>query len=174
MTDSIAKEIHSAIRDGKTNLAISLLEKNKEQGILQFMSPFGTWLHDAASYGRLELVKYLLQVGVDMNLKGGVLGGNALNSAVSGGFIDVVDYLLKNAAEMDVSNSEYNPLFSAIYKGNLPIVKLLITHGIDFKYTYERNLNSKIDYIDAESFAIERGENKIAEYLHTKNTSKNR
>ena len=149
-------------------MAINLLDSNQSPGILLYKSPFGTWLHDAASYGRLGLVKYLIDVGIDINLKGGTLGGNALNAAVSAESLSVVNLLIENGAEMDISNSENNPLFSAILKNNLTLVKKLIDHGIDFRHIYERNLSPKIEHIDAEAFAIERGNNDIAQYIHSK------
>ena len=40
--------------------------------------------------------------------------------------IDIINYLLDLNIEMIIEESEYNPLFTAIYVGNLTIVKILI------------------------------------------------
>ena len=63
---------------------------------------------------------------------------------------------------MDVDLSERNPLFSAIQEGSLPIVRLLIEGGIDYQLKYN---NGTFADMDAEAFAIERGELEIAAYL---------
>lgn len=125
-------------------------------------TPFGAWLHVAASVGSVEMVKELLDLGVDINARGGTLGGNALNYAASNGHMEVVKYLLSCGAEMDVSEPERNPLFSAIYGGHIEIVNLLIENGIDIhvKYTGESMKN-----MDALAFAQERGQAEIAALL---------
>ncbi|MGX2712997.1 ankyrin repeat domain-containing protein [Acinetobacter baumannii] len=161
---SIAREIHYAIRDGDIDLAIKLLNSNEEQGILRYKTPFGTWLHDASAYGRQILVEYLVNKGVDINERGGVLGGNALNEAVKNQHIDIINYLLDLNIEMIVEESEHNPLFTAIYVGSLTIVKILIFRGIDYKVSYTGDY---MNNMDAEAFALERGEKEIASYLHS-------
>lgn len=132
--------------------------------LMSIDTPFGTWLHVAASSGALEVVKYLVLRGLDPNKKGGTFGGNILNTAASSGHIDITEYLLSlNNVDMDISEPERNPLFGSIIKGNLDIVKILIENGIDYKASYT---GEYMNNMDAEKFALERGEKEIADYLH--------
>ena len=61
-----------------------------------------------------------------------------------------------------VSNAERNPLFAAVYKGHLDIVKLLVNSGIDYKATYAIG---SIDKCDAYEYARQYGRTEIANYL---------
>lgn len=79
----IAKNIHSAIRDGNNELAIKLLKDHRHLGILNFKTPFGTWLHDAALHNRKNIIIYLMSAGIDIDEQGGPFGGNALSEAVN-------------------------------------------------------------------------------------------
>lgn len=161
---SIAREIHSAIKGNDIDLAIKLLNANEKLGILSYKTPLGTWLHDASAHGHQILVEYLVNKGVDINERGGILGGNALNEAIKNQYIDLINYLLDLNVEMIIDESEYNPLFTAIYVGNLTIVKILIFRGIDYKISY---MSDYMNNMDAEAFALERGEKEIASYLNS-------
>ncbi|OBL61088.1 ankyrin repeat domain-containing protein [Acinetobacter baumannii] len=46
-------------------------------------------MHDASAHGRPILLEYLVNKGADINERGGVLGGNALNEAVKNQHIDI-------------------------------------------------------------------------------------
>lgn len=159
----LAKEIRSAIKNGKIEMVENLIGDNAD--ILNIMTVFGTWLHVAASHGQLEIAKLLIKLGADVNKKGGVFGGSALIEAVSDGHIEIVKLLLLSGAELDVSEPERNPLFGAIYGGHLDIVKLLVEHGIDIKVIYN---GTSMRNMDAIAFAIERGQNEIADLLKNK------
>ena len=157
---SLAKEIRSAIKNGKIEIVENLIGVNTD--ILNSMTPFGTWLHVAASQGQLEIAKLLIKLGADVNIKGGVFGGSALKEAASDGHIEIVKLLLLSGAELDVSEPERNPLFGAIYGGHLDIVKLLVEHGIDIHILYN---GTSMRNMDAIAFATELGQNEIADLL---------
>lgn len=161
---SIAKEVHYAIKGNDIDLAIKLLNANEKLGILSYKTPFGTCLHDASTHGYQILVEYLVSKGVNINERGGILGGNALNEAVKNQHIDLINYLLDLNIEMVIEESEHNPLFTAIYVGNLTIVKILIFRGIDYKISYTSDY---MNNMDAEAFALERGEKEISSYLNS-------
>ena len=156
----LAKEIRSAIKNGKIEMVENLISVNTD--ILNIMTPFGTWLHVTASEGQLEIAKLLIKLGADVNKKGGVFDACALKEAASGGHIDIVKLLLSSGAELDVSEPERNPLFGAIYGGHLEIAKLLVEHGIDIHVLYN---GSSMRNMDAVAFAIELGQNEIADFL---------
>lgn len=156
----IVNEMLDAIEEDDIERVMELL--GSDVGCLNMMTPFGTWLHIAASEGKLEIVKKLIGLGIDINRRGGTFGGGAINIAASEGYIEIVKYLLSCGAEMDVSEPERNPLFAAIYGGHKDIVELLINNGIDIsvKYTGKNMTN-----MDAYDFAIERGQREIAAFL---------
>jgi len=160
----IAKNIHSAIRDGNNELAIKLLKDHRHLGILNFKTPFGTWLHDAALHNRKDIIIYLMSAGIDIDEQGGPFGGNALSEAVNKKNLEIIEYLLSLNIEIITSDSRKNPLFTAIYRGNLDIVKILINHGVNYKVAYTGDYAQNLD---AEAFALERGEKEIANYLHS-------
>ncbi|MED4634698.1 suppressor of fused domain protein [Peribacillus frigoritolerans] len=156
----VAKEIRSAIKKGNIEKVVELIGSNAEH--LNMMTPFGTWLHVAASRGELNIVKKLIELGSNINVLGGVYGGGALNEAASAGHIDIVSYLLSCRADMDVSEPERNPLFGAISNGHVDIAKLLIESGIDTEVKYS---GESMKDMDALTFAREQGQEEIVKLL---------
>ncbi|NMD71596.1 ankyrin repeat domain-containing protein [Bacillus sp. DNRA2] len=159
----IAKDIRAAIKNGQLETLRNLLEKEPE--MLIWMTPFGTWLHVAASHGHLEIIKYLINTGIDVNAQGGTFSTNALERAATKGNIDIVEYLINQNIEVDTSEPDRNPLFAAIYGGHFEIVKLLVENQIDISIKYS---GENMKDMDAYAFAFERGQTKIAEYLKQK------
>jgi uncharacterized protein len=145
----MTKAIRDAIKGGHLNKVRDLLEKNPE--MLTWITPFGTWLHVATAYGHLEIVQYLIRAGIDVNAQGGTFSTNALERAAAKGHID--------------SEPDRNPLFAAIYNGHFEMVKLLVENHINISITYS---GENIKEMDAYTFAIERGQIEIAEYLKGK------
>lgn len=158
--DKLSLEIEEAIESEDITELDRLFGTYNEA--LKLNTPFGSWLHIAASDGKLEVIKKLLDLGIDINIKGGIYGGTPLNEAASEGQVEVVDYLLKRGAEIETIKSECNPLFSAIVEGSVEIVKLLVSTGMDIHLKYN---GTNMKNMDALSFAELRGEKKIAEIL---------
>jgi hypothetical protein len=153
-------EMRAAIKRGDLEEFSRYYEENV--ALRDAKSTFGTWLHMAASYGHMHIVSFLVQRGCDIDINAGIRGGSPLNDAASEGRLDIVKFLLSKGAKMDVSDPRKNPLFGAVYKGDIEIVRTLIKCGIDYrvKYTGENMVN-----MDAEMFARERGASDIADYL---------
>jgi ankyrin repeat protein len=160
--DETTKAIFRASRDGDASRLLSLI--GTSQARLHTETPFGTPLHMSAANGNLLLVKALIDLGADINRKGGTFGGTAINEAASKGQLEVVKCLLDYQADLDTTEPERNPLFGAIYNGNLEIVKLLLSAGIDPTVRYSGEYMTNMDALD---FAIERGQTSIAEFLRT-------
>lgn len=156
----LKKEIRSAIKKGDTFKVIELIESN--HNLVYEMTAFGTWLHVASDRGNMELVKYFISKGIDINTKGGTFEANALTAAASSGQIEIVKYLLDNGIEMDVSSAVTNPLFSAIYGGYIDIVKELVARGIDISIKYKTEM---LGCLDAYEYASQYGQTEIANYL---------
>ncbi|OHX30768.1 hypothetical protein BWGOE5_32460 [Bacillus mycoides] len=159
-TIQISKEIRSAIKSGNLEKVVELIGSNIE--VLHMITPFGTWLHVAASRGELNIVKKLIELGLNVNALGGVYGGGALNVAASKGHISVVKYLLACGAELDISDPIKNPLFGAISNGYPDIAKLLIESGIDVDVKYS---GESIKGMDALAFAREQGQVEIVKVI---------
>ncbi|MEH1789027.1 MAG: ankyrin repeat domain-containing protein [Nostoc sp.] len=160
-TNLLMQEIKQAIENGDQCKLESLFTSDPSQ--INATTVFGNWLHYAVSFNAsIETIKYLVEKGVNINEKAGILKANVLNIAAAERRIDVANYLLEKGSEIDMSEPEKNPLFSAIYSGSIDIVEVLIKHKIDAKIKYSgENMNN----MDALAFAKERGQTEIAEIL---------
>ena len=77
-------------------------------------TPFGTWLHDAASHGKLEIVRWLVSQGVDINAYNEANERTPLCDAAAEGHTEIVKHLIEAGASLDVSDSVRNALFASI------------------------------------------------------------
>src|SRR4051812_16280846 len=109
------KALREAVRVADLDRVRSLIGGSKDR--LQYMTPFGSWLHIAAKGGNLELVQCLISMGADVNATGGTFGGTPINVAAGYGQLQIVRTLLAAGAELDLSEPERNPLFSAVQGG---------------------------------------------------------
>lgn len=136
------------MRDGDLPRVVRIFES--DLSLLNIETPFGSWLHVAASFGKIDILKWLLEKGMNINRKGGISGGSAINVAAGKGQFAAVKFLLECGAELDVSEPERNPLFGAICGGHVDTANLLIKSGIDIhvKYTGDNMKNT-----DALAFA---------------------
>jgi uncharacterized protein len=144
--NAIFHAIYQAIEDGNLPEVIRLIGTDTK--ILELDTPLGTWLHVAAEEGRLEIVRWLLSKGIDVNARGKTIERRPLDEAAANGHFQVAKCLVDAGASLDVSESVRNPLFSAIVgglsKGHTEIAKLLIERGIDttIRYPNLKNMNA--------------------------------
>jgi ankyrin repeat protein len=134
MISELKKSLLDSIEEGTLEKIIQILDDNPES--IEQVTPFGTWLHYAASEGQLPIVKELIKRGLDVNAHGGISKGTALLDAARNNHYEVARYLLDTGAKMDESASNRNPLFGAILRDNAKIAQLLIDRGIDIKIKY--------------------------------------
>jgi uncharacterized protein len=161
MSIKLLKPIHDAIKEGNLLQVKKLLDDHS--GAIDLDTPFSSWLHVAAGKGQLAIVQELVKRGMDVNARGGILGGNALHAVADGHHVEVVKYLLDVGSEMDVSDSQRNPLFAAILDDNVDIAQLLINRGLDPMTDYGDDWN-------AIAFAKERGAEKCLKLLENVKT----
>lgn len=64
------KELRAAIQNGDVEGTLALIGGDKSR--LERQTIFGTPLHVAASAGQLEIVKRLVELGADLNARGGI------------------------------------------------------------------------------------------------------
>jgi ankyrin repeat protein len=159
---TFVKEMLDTIRQGDLERVASLLDANRER--LHEMTVFGTWLHFAADEGKLEIVKYLISQGLDVNARSETVSSSytPINAAASEGHAEVVRYLLSQGAALNTHEPDENPLFAAITGGNPEVIKLLLESGIDATVKYNgKNMKN----MDALAFACEYGKTEIANIL---------
>lgn len=163
MDKEIVKLMRKAIKDGDLNCVKELSKDNT--GLLNVITPFGTWLHVASTYGKKEIVEFLIEKGLDVNQNGDIADCGALRSASSEGHLDIVELLYSNGAIFDISEVTKSPLFGAIYGGHFKVVEFLVENGIDIAVRYNTNA---LKNMDAYEYAREFGKIDIAEYLKNK------
>lgn len=157
------KAAYDAIKNDDIRKLTVLLDNEPE--LVQATTPFGSLMHVAAGVGDELMLDLLVKRGADLESRGGTFGGTALNYAASKAQFGAVWFLLSRGAQMDVSEPERNPLFSAVQSGSLDIARLLIEHGIDATVAYT---GESMKNMDALAFALEMGQMKIAHFLRTR------
>eukprot|EP00919_Chromeraceae_sp_WS-2016_P000585 GHVR01001498.1.p1 GENE.GHVR01001498.1~~GHVR01001498.1.p1 ORF type:complete len:189 (+),score=16.30 GHVR01001498.1:166-732(+) len=83
---------------------------------------------EASKNGQLDMVRYLIESGVDVNARQND-GSTALSEASKNGLLDVVRILVDKGA--DVNATQNNGLIDASRKGYWDVVKFLIESGED-------------------------------------------
>lgn len=159
MDKELIKEMRQAIKKNELDTIKYLIEKN--DGLLDVVTAFGTFLHDASTYGMYDVAKYFVECGIDINRTGGV-DRSALTRAAFKRYKNIVELLYENGAHLDVSSFEGNPLFAAIYNGHIEVVKFLVEKGIDLKACYAIG---DLEKVDAYEYARQYGQTEIANYL---------
>ncbi|KAK6112466.1 Ankyrin repeats (3 copies) family protein [Brugia pahangi] len=92
---------------------------------------FSTPLHLAAGYNNLEVARFLLENGAEVNLKdkGGLI---PLHNASSFGHLEIAALLIECGAEVNHPDKwGYTPLHEAAQKGRTQICSLLLNNGAD-------------------------------------------
>lgn len=96
-------------------------------------------LNIAADNGHIEIVKYLIAQGAEINKVTGVYGGmTPLIRASQNCNVSIVKLLIDKGANPNLTNkgSFYtNPLYSAAKNGCLDVAKLLLSHNADINFS---------------------------------------
>ena len=91
----------------------------------------GTPLHSASFEGYPQVVRYLLQHGVDVNIRNSA-NETPLLLASWKGHPDIVQCLLEHGADMNFPDNDHNaPLTWATYYGHVNVVRLLLEHSAE-------------------------------------------
>lgn len=126
-------KIVNLIVSGKTKKVIEIFNNNKNLDINHQRNNGWTYLHTSVSEGEYKITKYLLENGIEINVKNQI-GLYPIYFAVSYGFVDILKLLIEYHADVNVKDSRGEPLiFHGIRNNNLEIVKLLVESGADLK-----------------------------------------
>ena len=126
--------IRQSIKANNIKAVEELIGNSKEK--LNTVFVFGSWLHEAAELGYIELAGKLLDMGIDTTLVAPSYKGSALSSAASEGQTEMIKFLLSRGMKFDVSNSDANPLFCAISNQHSDTVRFLIELEVDVSINY--------------------------------------
>ena len=158
--EKIVEEIAELIEDEDIEKIKLIFEAHPES--INHISIFGTWLHEACDFGKLSVVKLLLNYDFDLNLTDSRFGQSPLKKACAGGHLRVVELLLSNTVKLECNTLENNSLFGAITSKNVQIAKLLIESGIN-KHVVYRGTSGNLK--NALSFARDCNATEIEELL---------
>lgn len=115
-----------------------------------------TPLHYAAEFGNEEILKYLVNKGLDVNVS---LKGyeTPLHYAAKSTDLENAKWLLAHGAYVDgLETALMTPMTYAVYNGNLEMVKLLVKHGANVNRMHIRTGMLPLDIaIENENEAIE-------------------
>jgi ankyrin repeat protein len=87
-----------------------------------------TPLHWAASWGRLEIAKMLIDAGADVNVQ--TNGETPLHRAAGRGEVEIARMLIDAGANVNVQdNGDWTPLHRAASRGEVKVARMLIGAG---------------------------------------------
>ncbi|WP_158545450.1 ankyrin repeat domain-containing protein [Bremerella cremea] len=123
------------------------------------------WLYQAAEAGKLDLVQFFFENGLDKNQRrADGLRENALSAAAARGHVDVVRFLLEKKALSELDTVDANPLLLAVAASSLECVRLLVEAGVDLHKTYYLSVGYRRNAL---SYAVQLDDDEIAQYLRS-------
>ena len=122
----LASPLFYAIQYNHTDAARLLIERGAD---VNKASTWGTPIHEAAKRGNAEIVRLLLEQGVDPSVTASK-GMTPLHSAAEGGSVESAQYLLDHKADVNaLTTLDEPPIHYARRKGHEAVAQLLIDHG---------------------------------------------
>ncbi|BCS83144.1 ankyrin repeat protein [Cotonvirus japonicus] len=110
-------------------------------------------LRCSIEHGNFEMVKYLIDQGVDINVD----NGNIIHSALYYGRIETIKYLVEHGADVNINNGSI--IKNALYRGHYEIVKHMIKYGADININNNDIIISAVTSrrLDVAKFLVEIG-----------------
>jgi ankyrin repeat protein len=128
LATGIEPNIFEAVATGRIARVQELLNKNPE--LVKAYSPDG-WTALHLSFGNLEVVKFLLDKGADINaVSKNQFSASPLQGAAAFHKIDLARFLIDRGANVNCCAAEgEGPLHEAAGSGQIELAKLLLDHG---------------------------------------------
>lgn len=109
-------------------------------------------LKTACRNGDLDLVKFLIEHGVDIQSN----NNDILEAAFEGNNIDIIKFLIEKGAELQARLNTF--MYIACGNNNMKLVKLLMNNGFDIKnVVYSINVSCEYGHLNLVKFFIEQG-----------------
>ncbi|AET37565.1 palmitoyltransferase AKR1 Ecym_1330 [Eremothecium cymbalariae DBVPG len=122
--DPIIEKYHNACQFGD----LKTVKEMVETGVIDVNQDWDSrekvsGLHWASVNNRLNIVKYLISQGADVNMKGGDLEATPLHWASKSGYVYIVHCLLENNADPTIYDKQgYNLLHTATFSSNIMLI----------------------------------------------------
>jgi hypothetical protein len=166
MPHPLQNQFIKAIKEGNVAEVDSLLQNDKELLNIKVKFLIGKFdseinpLHIAAYYGQNEMVKYLVEQGLEINSVD-TYSRSALHYAAKNGQIEMVKYLVEQGLKIDsVDNYNKSALHDAVVYGQTEMVKFLYKE-------IKMDVNAKSAFGTPLGIAIRNNKPQIAEYLRS-------
>jgi ankyrin repeat protein len=124
--DGDTRAILEAAEDGTLEEVRRLVQQDR--GLLNVAHGWASPLTAAAVRGHVEVVRYLLDEGADINLRPEGIWETALEHACRGGQLGVVVLLLERGADAGPDDDGMTPLMAASFSGHTDVAELLLAH----------------------------------------------
>jgi hypothetical protein len=163
--ENVIRSIFRAIQSGDANLVRELLNEQPDyKGYEEYII---SWLHDAVEHGTLEVVKALVDLGMDINKIDQPAERSPLIEAIRKERLDVAKFLLSRGADPDLGR----PLIAAINRKEsglaLEFVKLLVEQGADLNRFFPWYGEEKVGFSPL-GWAVANEKTEIVDYLRSK------
>ncbi|MGL9761743.1 MAG: ankyrin repeat domain-containing protein [Wolbachia sp.] len=141
----------TAVQDGNLNEAEGLVSRNANVNITDIYS--WTPLHWAAFEDRLEIARFLIKKGADINAADkGPYGKKPVHVAIENNSKDIIGFLLSKGVSInDTDKQGYTPLHYAAWRGRLEIAELLVDKGASINAADASTAGKKPIHVAAEN-----------------------
>ena len=158
--------VSKAIELGDIEVVKELLENDDSK--INMIIPRGNWLNVAVAYQQFEIVKYLLEIGIDKNIMSRT--GNSIVNAARTGNVEMVEYLLQNGVDLTCTLDMLNPVVLAAQSDRLEMVEYLLDKERQVLSTEQYESLIKLLIEKAEIFSCKR----VLKYFGVEKAVKNK
>lgn len=128
-------ELSEAIENGDLNAVREHFEPS-DLASNEYDGGESSLLHFAVEYGTLEIVRFLIEQGADVNRLGGSWEAPPITYAAYDGKLEMVRCLTDAGSVLDIHHPLQSPFLWAAGEGHLEVVKYFLTKSIDRHATY--------------------------------------
>ncbi|XP_028131929.1 uncharacterized protein LOC114327487 [Diabrotica virgifera virgifera] len=145
------EELLTAVQDGNLNKVEGLVSQNANVNTTDIYS--WTPLHWAAFKDRLEIARFLIEKGADINAADkGPYGKRPIHVAAENNNKDIIEFFLgKKAGINDTDKQGYTPLHYAAWRGRLEVTQLLVDRKANINAADTSTAGKKPIHVAAEN-----------------------